>query len=63
MQQKVPGTGELVTMGVDAAKPYVEVGVISCTNFLSMEHKNTIVIGIRVCYSSDLQKQLLFFIL
>lgn len=31
--QKVPGTGELVIIGVDAVKPYVELGVISGTNF------------------------------
>ena len=27
--QKAPGSGELVTLGVDAAKPFVEVGIIS----------------------------------
>lgn len=29
MTQRAPGTGELVTMGIDAQKPYMELGVIS----------------------------------
>jgi hypothetical protein len=29
MLQKAPGTGELVTVGMDAIKPFLELGVIS----------------------------------
>jgi hypothetical protein len=34
MLQRAPGSGELVIMGVDAIKPFVELGVISGKLFI-----------------------------
>lgn len=36
LTQKAPGSGELVIMGIDAMKPFYEVGVISGILFYYM---------------------------
>ncbi|KAL3566267.1 hypothetical protein D5086_031682 [Populus alba] len=61
MLQRAPDTGELVIIGVDATKPFLELGVVSgmtCTDSLRVARKYSNILLYFMCIVHDLTNEL-----